>query len=168
PAVTGEGRRARRLRAQEEAEQAAQEAPSPDPGVTPPPAEEAPAAVEEAPAAVPHQPSYGEWDTTAYAGAAGAGTATEYGAYGGEPYQTIPDQAQQYPAGAYDQAYQDGQAGPYQGGQYDPYAYGGQAPASYDHTTYHQGYEEPYDPAQHHAHDHTHGIGSERPDGSQQ
>ncbi|MET8249173.1 glycosyltransferase [Streptomyces sp. NPDC005202] len=141
-AVAGEGRRARRLRAQAEAEKTGRdEQPGPDTGPPPP---------EEAPAAVPHQQSYGEWDTTGYAGA-------EYGAYGGEQYQD----AQQYPAGAYDQTYQ---ADPYQGGQYDPYAYGGQAPtASYD-QAYHQGYDEPYDPAQ----PHPHGIGSERPDGSQQ
>ncbi|WP_030182481.1 glycosyltransferase family 2 protein [Streptomyces sp. NRRL S-813] len=162
-AISGEGRRARRLRAQAEAEEAAQEQPPGQATLPPPP--------EEAPAAVPHQQPYGDWDTTAYAGAGapGAGAATEYGAYGGDQYQTTPAQSQQYPAGAYDDPYQGGQADPYQGGQYDPYAYGGQTPtASYDPTAYHQGYEEPYDPAQQHAQDHTHGIGSERPDGSQQ
>ncbi|MFI1167200.1 glycosyltransferase [Streptomyces sp. NPDC020801] len=150
-AVAGEGRRARRLRAQAEAEeagqQAGQEGPPPGEDTGRPPAEADPAAV-------PQQQSYGEWDTTAYAGAG-----AEYGGYGTDQYQGA--QPQQYPQGAYDQAYQ---ADPYQGGQYDPYAYGGQAPtAPYD-QTYHQGYEEPYDPAQHHPH----GIGSERPDGSQQ
>ncbi|MFF0789601.1 glycosyltransferase [Streptomyces spiralis] len=160
-AISGEGRRARRLRAQAEAEEAAQEQP-PGPATLPPPPEEAPTAV-------PHQQSYGDWDTTAYAGAGayGAGAATEYGAYGDDQNRTA--QAQQYPAGAYDDPYQGGQADPYQGGQYDPYAYGAQTPtASYDPTAYHQGYEEPYDPAQQHAQDHAHGIGSERPDGSQQ
>ncbi|MEU0601267.1 glycosyltransferase [Streptomyces sp. NPDC006393] len=163
-AISGEGRRARRLRAQAEAEEAEREPQPSGPATLPPPPEEAPAAV-------PHQQSYDGWDTTAYAGAGapGAGAATEYGAYGGEPYQSAPAQAQQYPTGAYDD--------PYQGGQYDPYAYGGQTPTgSYDPTAYHQGYEEPYDqgyeepydPAQHHAQDHAHGIGSERPDGSQQ
>ncbi|MGF0171356.1 glycosyltransferase family 2 protein [Streptomyces sp. Marseille-Q5077] len=137
-AVAGEGRRARRLRAQAEAdaEEAGQQ------GEFPAPPSEPPAA------AIPQQQSYGEWDTPGYAGA-------EYGNYGG----------QQYPAGgAYDQAYQ---ADPYQGGQYDPYAYGGQSStAAYDTSydqTYQQGYDGTYDdPAQQHQH------GSERPDGSQQ
>ncbi|MFB7597960.1 glycosyltransferase family 2 protein [Streptomyces sp. NPDC056160] len=170
-AVTGEGRRARRLRAQAESEDTGQETPAPDP-------ESAPAPAEGAPAAVPHQQSYGEWDTTAYAGApAGA----DYGAYGDQQYQAAA-QPQQYPAGAYDQTYQGGQADPYQSGQYDPYAYGGgqAAPASYG-QTYPQSYgeqpyeeqpyderqygEQQYDPAQPH---HPHGNGSERPDGSQQ
>ncbi|MFE5923640.1 glycosyltransferase [Streptomyces sp. NPDC056468] len=137
-AMAGEGRRARRLRAQAEAdaEEAGQQ------GEFPAPPSEPPAA------AIPQQQSYGEWDTPGYAGA-------EYGNYGG----------QQYPAGgAYDQAYQ---ADPYQGGQYDPYAYGGQSStAAYDTSydqTYQQGYDGTYDdPAQQHQH------GSERPDGSQQ
>jgi GT2 family glycosyltransferase len=159
-AVAGEGRRARRLRAQAEAEEAGQEEqedfdPGPDGPVGPDgPDTMSPHSQEEAPAAVPHQQSYGEWDTTAY-----AGTGAEYGAYGGEHYQGA--QPQQYPAGAYDQAYP---AVPYQGGQYDPYAYGGQAPSAPYDQAYHQGYEEPYDPAHHHPH----GNGSERPDGSQQ
>jgi GT2 family glycosyltransferase len=139
-AVSGEGRRARRLRAQAEAEETAT-------GEFPPPPEEAPAAA-------PQQQSYGEWETPSHAGA-------EYGGYGGEQYQ---GERQQYPAGsAYDQTYQ---ADPYQGGQYDPYAYGGQSQTgaydtSYD-QTYQQGYDATYDPAQPPQH------GSERPDGSQQ
>ncbi|MGW0081345.1 glycosyltransferase [Streptomyces sp. NPDC003393] len=167
-AISGEGRRARRLRAQAEAEEAAREPQPQDADTLPPPPAEAPA--------VPRQQSYDDWDTTAYAGAPGAGTATEYGAYGGEQYQNAPAQDRQYPAGAYEDPYQGGQAGSYQGGQYDPYAYGGGTPAGpYDPTAYQgyedpydQGYREPYDPAQHHAQDHAHGIGSERPDGSQQ
>ncbi|MEU8852986.1 glycosyltransferase [Streptomyces sp. NPDC048564] len=126
-AMAGEGRRARRLRAQAEAdaEEAGQQ------GEFPAPPSEPPAAV------IPQQQSYGEWDTPGYAGA-------EYGNYDG----------QQYPAGgAYDQAYQ---ADPYQGGQYDPYAYGGQSPtAAYDppyDQTYQQGYDGTYDPAQQHPH----------------
>ncbi|WP_406201812.1 glycosyltransferase family 2 protein [Streptomyces sp. NBC_01017] len=126
-AMAGEGRRARRLRAQAEAdaEEAGQQ------GEFPAPPSEPPAA------AIPQQQSYGEWDTPGYSGA-------EYGNYGG----------QQYPAGgAYDQAYQ---ADPYQGGQYDPYAYGGQSPtAAYDPSydqTYQQGYDGTYDPAQQHPH----------------
>lgn len=144
-AVAGEGRRARRLRAQAEAEEAGQGGEFPSPPK------------EETSAAIPQQQSSGEWDTPSYAGA-------EYGGYGGEQYPG----GQQYPAGgAYDQAYQ---ADPYQGGQYDPYAYGGQNQAgaydtSYDASydqTYQQGYDATYDPAQPHPH------GSERSDGSQQ
>ena len=144
-AVAGEGRRARRLRAQAEAEEAgrSEELPSPPP--------------EETPVAVPQQQSYGEWDAASYQDA-------EYGSYGGEQYQG----AQQYPAGTYDQTYQ---ADPYQGGQYDPYAYGGSSQGSYDQTAYDQSYQQGYDPAydptqqqqpQPHPHD------PERPDGSQQ
>jgi GT2 family glycosyltransferase len=170
--VAGEGRRARRLRAQAEADAATaadgaaagreasgQEASGQgaeggaaagqdDPSVPPPPA------------AVPHQQSYGEWDAPSYAGA-------EYGGYGDEQYQG----AQQYPVdGAYGQDYQ---ADPYRSGphgQYDPYAYGGADPAAgYDGTEYGQSYGQgydatTYDPAQ----PDPHGTGSERPDGSQQ
>ncbi|WP_369247050.1 glycosyltransferase [Streptomyces sp. R41] len=142
--VTGDGRRARRLRAQAEAEQAAQ---TEDADTLPPPEEEVPA--------VPHQQAYGEWDTSSYAGA-------EYGTYGGEQYQG----QQQYPAGTYEQPYQ---ADPYQGGQYDPYAYGGTT--SYD-QAYGQGYDatgQGYDPAQPQMPAQPpHGTDSERPDGSQQ
>ncbi|MEW2296658.1 glycosyltransferase [Streptomyces sp. NPDC006743] len=158
-AVTGEGRRARRLRAQAEAgsetDEQDRQAPPQEPGGVPP-------VPQPAPAAVPHQQSYGEWDATAYAG---TGAETGYGAYGDQQYQAAAP-PQQYPAGTYDQAYQGGQADPYQSGPYDPYAYGGgQVPADSYGQTYHQGYEEqPYDPAQHHPH----GNGSERPDGSQQ
>jgi hypothetical protein len=180
-AVAGEGRRARRLRAQAEAEEAGQD----EEPLSPP--------QEETPAAVPQQQSYGEWDTPSYAD-------TDYAGYGGEQYKS----AQQYPAGTYDQTYQ---ADPYQGGQYDPYAYGGSSPtAPYDQTydTYGQPYnqgDQPYDPSQQpydpgqqpynqgdqpydqgeQAYDQgydtaydpappqdPHGTGSERPDGSQQ
>lgn len=144
-AVAGEGRRARRLRAQ------AEEAARPD-DVPPPP--------QEAPAAVPQQQSYGDWDAPNYANA-------EYGTYGGEQYQGA---AQQYPAGGYDQ--QPYQADPYQGGQYDLYAYGGQnQQASYDQTyggQYEQQYDQGYDPAYDPAQQHPDATGSERPDGSQQ
>ncbi|MFE5816348.1 glycosyltransferase family 2 protein [Streptomyces sp. NPDC056479] len=140
-AMAGEGRRARRLRAQAEAEEGGQD------GELPPPPAEAPAA------AIPQQTPYGDWDTPSYAGA-------EYGGYSAEQYQD----GQQYPAGgAYDQGYQ---ADPYQGGQYDPYAYGEQPQAgAYDPTydqNYQQGYDAGYDPTQQHPH------GSERSDGSQQ
>lgn len=155
--ATGEGRRARRLRAQAEAEaeQSAQDIQDAD---TLPPSEEED---EQAPASVPQQPAYGEWDTPSYAGA-------EYDTYGGEQYQG----QQQYPAGSYEQPYQED---PYQAGQYDPYAYGGTAP--YDPMqTYHQGYdatgqgyEAAYDPTQPPMPPQPpHGTDSERPDGSQQ
>ena len=167
-AVSGEGRRARRLRAQAEAEQTDQpDQFTPDaPPASPPPSEEA-----AVPAQVPQQQAYdmgvppGEdvraWgrDTTTYAGA-------EYGTYGGEQYQGAP----QYPAGTYDQ--QQYQADPYQTGQYDPYASYGTGNAAYDQTqTYDQGYEAPYDPAYDPAQQQQqppHGTDSERPDGSQQ
>ncbi|MEU0073037.1 glycosyltransferase [Streptomyces sp. NPDC006332] len=152
-AVAGEGRRARRLRAQAEAEEGARpdEFPPPPPGEAP------------VPAAVPQQ-SYGQWDTPGHTGA-------EYGnGYGGEHYQ---DAQQQYPAGGYDQ--QPYQADPYQGGQYDPYAYGGQPQQTpydqgygqdYPQQGYDQGYDPHYDPAQQ---PHPHGTGPEQsPDGSQQ
>ncbi|MET9834972.1 glycosyltransferase [Streptomyces sp. NPDC006385] len=144
-AMAGEGRRARRLRAQAEAEEAGQGGEFPSPPA------------EGASAAIPHQQSSGEWDTPRYAGA-------DYGTYSGEQYQG----GQQYAAGgAYDQTYQ---ADPYQGGQYDPYAYGGQSsPGAYDPAydaaydqTYQQGYDAAYDPAQ------PQQPGSERSDGSQQ
>ncbi|MCZ4509790.1 glycosyltransferase family 2 protein [Streptomyces sp. ActVer] len=163
-AVSGEGRRARRLRAQAEAEQADQpDQFTPDaPPATPPPSEEVPVPVQ-----VPQQQTYdmgvppGEdvraWgrDTTTYAGA-------EYGTYGGEQqYQGAP----QYPAGTYDQ--QQYQADPYQTGQYDPYASYGTGNAPYDPAqTYSQGYDPAYDPDQHQQP--PHGTDSERPDGSQQ
>lgn len=144
-AVAGEGRRARRLRAQAEAatEGAA------GPGEFPPPQPEQP------PTAVPQQQNHGQWDAAGYPGG-------EYAGYG-DQYQATP-----YPADAYGGQYQ---ADPYQGGQYDPYAYGGspQAPsydqAGYDHA-HTQNYGTPYDPAQ--DQHHPHGTGSERPDGSQQ
>ncbi|WP_435207903.1 glycosyltransferase family 2 protein [Streptomyces sp. bgisy034] len=144
--MAGEGRRARRLRAQAEAEEGAQD------GEFPPPP------VAEPSTGIPQQTPYGEWDTASYAGA-------EYGNYGGEQYQGGQG-GEQYPAGgAYDQGYQ---ADPYQGGQYDPYAYGGQAQGgSYDPSydqTYQQGYDATYDPQQQQQQQH----GSERSDGSQQ
>ncbi|CAM5689678.1 GT2 family glycosyltransferase OS=Streptomyces violarus OX=67380 GN=FHS41_006924 PE=4 SV=1 [Streptomyces violarus] len=146
--VAGEGRRARRLRAQAEAE--AEGAAQPE--EFPPPQPEQP------PAPVPQQ-NHGQWE---HAGRQSG----EYANYG-DQYQGA-----QYPADAYGQQYP---ADPYQGGQYDPYAYGGQPQnpsydqQGYDQTgydqAYPQGYGTPYDPAQQH---HPHGTGSERPDGSQQ
>ncbi|MGC3002360.1 family 2 glycosyl transferase, partial [Streptomyces sp. G35A] len=150
-AVAGEGRRARRLRAQ--AESAADAAGGDD----------VPARPEEPPAPVPQQQAPGEWDAAQYA-------PTAYDpAYTGE--QQYQQDTQQYAADAYGRPYE---GDPYQGGQYDPYAYGTppqQTPYDetqpYDGTTYGQGYEQtytqgydaPYDP---------HGTNRERPDGSQQ
>ncbi|GGK95387.1 glycosyltransferase family 2 protein [Streptomyces flaveus] len=149
--VSGEGRRARRLRAQAESE-AEQAAPDEQftPDAPPPPPVEPPV-----PAAVPQQQPYGEWETTAYQG-------TEYGTYG-DQYQG----AQQYQADTYEQ--QPYPADPYQAGQYDPYAYGSGTPA-YDPTQpYAEGYEAPYDPAQQQPQQPPpHGTDRERPDGSQQ
>ncbi|WP_406477061.1 glycosyltransferase [Streptomyces sp. NBC_01615] len=157
--VTGEGRRARRLRAQAEAEaeQAAEDAGNAEDAEN---ADTLPPPEEEFPAAVPQQQAYGEWDAPSYAGA-------DYGTYGGEQYQG----QQQYPAGTYEQPYQ---ADPYQSGQYDPYAYGGTT--SYDQTyggqgydAAGQGYDPAYDPAQPQMPAQPpHGTDSERPDGSQQ
>ncbi|MCH5673777.1 glycosyltransferase [Streptomyces gilvus] len=148
-AVAGEGRRARRLRAQAEAEEADQSEEFPSP-----PQEETPVAVPQQQAydvGVPPGEAWGR-DSATYAGA-------QYGDYAEQQqYQG----AQQYPAG-YDQTYQ---ADPYQSGQYDPYGYGGQTQGTYDQTaydpTYQQGYDPAYDPAQQHPH------APERPDGSQQ
>jgi GT2 family glycosyltransferase len=150
-AVAGEGRRARRLRAQ--AESAAEAAGGDD----------VPARPEEPPAPVPQQQSPGEWDAAQYA-------PTAYDpAYTGE--QQYQQDTQQYATDAYGRPYE---GDPYQGGQYDPYAYGTpprQTPYDetrpYEGTTYGQGYEQthtqgydaPYDP---------HGTNRERPDGSQQ
>ncbi|WP_208900495.1 glycosyltransferase [Streptomyces incarnatus] len=147
-ATAGEGRRARRLRAQAE-EQATGEQPAAAP------------LPEEPPAAVPHQQSYDDWDQASYANAG-------YTGYGTDQYQN----GVQYPTSGYDQqAYQP--ADPYQTGQgqYDPYAYGGTAEGMpYDPTAYQQGYDPSYDPAQqgYDPAQHPHGTGSERPDGSQQ
>ncbi|MFI9614781.1 glycosyltransferase [Streptomyces sp. NPDC052023] len=147
-AAAGEGRRARRLRAQAEAEEAARDEEFP------------PAAGEETQVPIPQQQSYGEYDTASYAGA-------EYGTYGGEQYQGAGGH---YPTDGYGQPYghDQYQADPYQGGQYDPYAYGAaHQPGTYEqpYDQYPQGYDPAYDPAQQ---QHPHDSGNERPDGSQQ
>ncbi|MFF9060154.1 glycosyltransferase [Streptomyces sp. NPDC014882] len=147
--VEGEGRRARRLRAQAESED-----PGRDEDVTSP-------APEATPAAVPHQQSYDDWE-------APADPPARYD----EHHQGIP---RQQTAGTHDQPSYDQVAyDPYQAGRYDPYAYEAHPEAtaaydqayrqSYDPSGYRQdGYDPAYDPAQH-----PHGTGSERPDGSQQ
>ncbi|MFF6999702.1 glycosyltransferase [Streptomyces sp. NPDC008313] len=191
--VTGDGRRARRLRAQAEAEQAAAQ------DLDAPPAEEEPGRAPAATGGIPRQQSYDEWNAPEPAGAA-------YDTYGGEQYQgTGPGEpdgtagpgdpvTQQYPADAYGQPYQADpyatgasyqaqadpyQADPYQAGAYEPYAYGDttaydpgydgtqQYDPAYD-PTYTQGYGA-YDPARQQVPpEPPHGTDSERPDGSQQ
>ncbi|GGP38259.1 glycosyltransferase family 2 protein [Streptomyces melanogenes] len=117
PARDGEGRRARRLRAQAEAEAAGAE-PSAEPGDPagqdfPPPPATAPPAPEHDPyataqyAEVPQQQSYGQWDQSAY-------TNAEYPQQQYDPYQ---QQYQQY------DPYQQQQYPP-QEPAYDPYGYG--------------------------------------------
>ncbi|MEU7306026.1 glycosyltransferase [Streptomyces sp. NPDC007206] len=162
-ATAGEGRRARRLRAQAE-EQAGEQAAGEQPTAPPLP--------EQPPAAVPHQQAYGEWEQDSYANAG-------YPAYGADQYQ---DGAPYQPSGHDQQTYP---ADPYQQpGQYDPYAYDGTGgPVPYDPAAYQQGYhpaydtqqgydpaQQGYDPAQqgYDPAQHPHGTGSERPDGSQQ
>ncbi len=144
--VAGEGRRARRLRAQAEAE-AGTPAAAPEEAPVPP-----------APAAVPRQQAYDEWSQAAQP-AGGYGAYDPYGT--GRPYAEAGHAQQPYGEDAH------------HAGQYDPYAYGAPPQAAYDGTygqTYDQGYGHgghgtAYDPAQPH---HPHGTGTERPDGSQQ
>ncbi|MEV6840771.1 glycosyltransferase family 2 protein [Streptomyces sp. NPDC051133] len=161
-ATAGEGRRARRLRAQAEeqapGEQASdEEAPEGQAAFAEHP--DAPPLPPQAPAAVPHQQSYDEWDASTYP--------DPNAGYGTDQYQT----GVQYQQAGYDQQASYA-ADPYgTSAQYDPYAYSGtgdQMP--YDPTAYQQGYDPAYDPAQqgYDPAQHPHGTGSERPDGSQQ
>ncbi|MCX2928332.1 glycosyltransferase [Streptomyces sp. NEAU-W12] len=184
-ALVGDGRRARRLRAQAEAEAAATEEAGADGGVTEGTDDGADAPPEPAPAVVPQQRPYDEWDASSYPdpdlnpGYDGAHTAASYPQGQQQPSQQ--EQQQQYATDGYGQPYQ---ADPYQGGQYDPYAYDGTPqqpqydPSAYDPSaygqgyegydgydqTYAQGYDASYDPEQPHRPQ----PGSERPDGSQQ
>ncbi|MEV6314005.1 glycosyltransferase [Streptomyces sp. NPDC051776] len=138
----GEGRRARRLRAAAEADQAAQAAqdPSagpqgPDGGAVAPDApgpgeparaqEPAGAPGQDAYAGVPQQQQpYGDWDPQAYAGR----TQTSYAGYQ-DQYQGAPYPADAYGGGTYEP--QAGQYGQYGAGQYtDPYGYSAQQPYS--------------------------------------
>ncbi|MFJ8732582.1 glycosyltransferase [Streptomyces bauhiniae] len=144
-AMEGEGRRARRLRAQAEAketEEAAEavEAAEEGPEVPPYGQQEQPV--------VPHQQPYADWDT---------GTNTyadpEYAAYPADPYQA-PYQNTGYDQGAY-------HPDPYGRQPYDPYGYGAQQEQPYDPAAHPQ---QGYDPAQ----QPPYGDGSERHDGSQQ
>ncbi|MFC0847986.1 glycosyltransferase family 2 protein [Streptomyces noboritoensis] len=117
PARDGEGRRARRLRAQAEAEAAGAE-PSAEPGDPagqdfPPPPATAPPAPEHDPyataqyAEVPQQQSYGQWDQSAYTN--GEYPQQQYDPYQQQYQQYDPYQQQQYPP---------------QEPAYDPYGYG--------------------------------------------
>ncbi|MGC9439711.1 glycosyltransferase [Streptomyces sp. WG5] len=168
-AMEGDGRRARRLRAQAEAEAEAAAGSEPVTGDTPGTGESGPPA--QTPVTVPQQPAYGAWDSAGYAGTEN----DSYGTYGAEQYQD----GRPYDPGAYGQqpyqgdAYQGGRADPYEAGQYDPYGYAnppgpsgaGTYDPAYDQTYGQGGYDTPYDPSQPH---HPHGTGTERPDGSQQ
>ncbi|MGW2794820.1 glycosyltransferase [Streptomyces sp. NPDC001251] len=93
--VPGEGRRARRLRAQAEAE-----------AVEPPDGEQAAPGAE-----LPAQPAYGEWDAAQYATTSPAGAAEhdQQAQQGYDPYQQQYPGYQQYPEGQYPEAqYADG------------------------------------------------------------
>ncbi|MFJ8674041.1 glycosyltransferase [Streptomyces sp. NPDC093589] len=170
-AATGDGRRARRLRAQAEAAGATGPAPGaedlPQPPSAAPMAEAVPGqdgGMPDAPyGAVPQQPSYEEWQAAQEQGGAvqpdgvpvDAGQqpyapadpyqAGQYDPYGQQPYPSAdPYQPDPYPVD------------PYQAGQYDPYGYGQQQPG-YDpqqqgfdgqQQPYIPGQQPPYDPAQ--------------------
>ncbi|PJN04257.1 family 2 glycosyl transferase [Streptomyces sp. CB01201] len=88
--VPGEGRRARRLRAQAEAE-----------AVEPPDGEQAAQGAE-----LPAQPAYGEWDAAQYATTSPAGAAEhdQQAQQGYDPYQQQYPGYQQYPEGQYPEA----------------------------------------------------------------
>ncbi|MFJ2113775.1 glycosyltransferase [Streptomyces sp. NPDC087850] len=161
--ASGEGRRARRLRAATEPA-AVPEAPAvPEPAAAPEPVPQQ-AAVPEQAAAVPQQPAYGEWDGAAYA--------QPQPPYGNEPQQSQPPygneprqpsrQPQQYGDGQYQQPYQpDGpyQDGPYRDAGYEngPYTpYSGYDQAGYDP---YYGRRQPYT-------DGTQNDPRQRPDGS--
>jgi len=118
-AVAGEGRRARRLRAQAESETTA-------PDAVPPPPQEDPATP------APQQQPYGDWETTPPAQPA----YDQYQGYG-----------QSYPADAYQSGQYDPYAygGPAQPGTYDQ-TYEQTYEQAYD-PTYQAGYDAPYDPA---------------------
>ncbi|MFG3095773.1 glycosyltransferase [Streptomyces sp. NPDC048202] len=141
--MEGDGRRARRLRAQAEAEETEEAAEAmevtEDPEVPPYGQQEQPV--------IPHQQPYADWDTgTTYAD-------PEYAAYPADPYQGAY-QNTGYDQGAY-------HPDPYGQQPYDPYGYGAQQEQQpYDPAAHPQG----YDPAQ----QPPYGDGSERHDGSQQ
>ncbi|MFG3049147.1 glycosyltransferase [Streptomyces sp. NPDC048241] len=141
--MEGDGRRARRLRAQAEAEETEEAAEAmevtEDPEVPPYGQQEQPV--------IPHQQPYADWDTgTTYAD-------PEYAAYPADPYQGAY-QNTGYDQGAYP-------PDPYGQQPYDPYGYGAQQEQQpYDPAAHPQG----YDPAQ----QPPYGDGSERHDGSQQ
>ncbi|MGA4841512.1 glycosyltransferase [Streptomyces sp. G45] len=142
-AASGEGRRARRLRAQGE--------PPPADG---PPGQEPLAAVPPQHAPAPeHTPD--AWAAPAHAGA-------DHTSYSGEPYQSAP-----YAPSGYEPYQQDA----YQSGQYDPYAYGGTYPPDQGYggaygTTGAPGPAYPQQPPM--PPRPPHGTDGERPDGSQQ
>ncbi|MFD3731101.1 glycosyltransferase [Streptomyces sp. NPDC058632] len=192
--LAGDGRRARRLRAQAEAEAAAAEEAGTDGGVAESAADGFEAPPEPAPAAIPQQRPYDEWDVSSYPDPNpnpeydGAYTTAASYPQGQQQPPSQQERQQQYATDGYGQPHQAGQAGQAgqggQGGQYDPYAYDGTPqqpqydPSAYDPSaygqgyegydgydqTYAQGYDASYDPEQPHRPQ----PGSERPDGSQQ
>ncbi|WP_107030854.1 glycosyltransferase family 2 protein [Streptomyces sp. NRRL F-2799] len=146
-AVEGEGRRARRLRAQAEAEETEEAAKALEATEAAEDGPEAPPYGQQEQPVIPHQQPYADWDT---------GTNThadpEYAAYPADPYQA-PYQNTGYDQGAY-------HPHPYGQQPYDPYGYGAQQEQPYDPAAHPQG----YDPAQ----QPPYGDGSERHHGSQQ
>ncbi|AOP45549.1 glycosyltransferase family 2 protein [Streptomyces lydicus] len=129
-AASGDGRRARRLRAQAEAAgtpeaagagiPAARDGELPDAPDTDPAAQPAPAPDPAVPgdpyAAVPQQPTYEDWQAAQQAQPYAPADPYQAGQYGQQYPQTDPYGA---PADPY-------AADPYQAGAYDPYGYGGQ------------------------------------------
>ncbi|MEU6391192.1 glycosyltransferase [Streptomyces sp. NPDC046939] len=169
--ASGDGRRARRLRAQAEAEQAAAEQTAAAEQGAAGQGAERPGGDAAQDADIPGQQPYDDWEQPAHAGGA-YGTYTpddqqQYqGGYGYDPQSGAAYPDADYQAGSYEA--DPYQADPYQAGQYDPYAYGGtyDAQGQYD-PTYEQhghGTGNGHD----HRSGHGHGADSERPDGSQQ
>ncbi|MFJ3496863.1 glycosyltransferase family 2 protein [Streptomyces sp. NPDC086091] len=163
--VDGEGRRARRLRAQAETGTGPDGDDDPDTGPDGAPFP----APDDIPAAVP-RPSHPADAPAGGQDPAWAGAPAAYADQGDDRY---PPQTAPYQAGGYDQGYD-----PYAATPYDPYAYEPrpEATAAYD-QAYQHGYDPSaypqggYDPAYDPAYDpdqRPHGTGSERPDGSQQ
>ncbi|MFD8549444.1 glycosyltransferase [Streptomyces sp. NPDC059649] len=124
-AVTGDGRRARRLRAQAEAAgtpgtagpdipaaPTGDEIPAP---ATDPTAPQEPAATADPYAAVPQQPSYQDWPATP------GQPVVEQQPY--DPYQGTPYEGQYPQADPYQQPTGSYPGDPYQAGAYDPYGY---------------------------------------------
>ncbi|MYT33779.1 MULTISPECIES: glycosyltransferase [unclassified Streptomyces] len=157
PQVPGEGRRARRLRAQAEAAGTAAPPADADAGIPAAGTEEPPAAApvpDPVPAvdpyaAVPAQPAYEDWQAAPDPAAADQPYPQAADPYEPDPYEPDPYGGQQQPYPTAD-PYQAGQYGgypadPYQAGAYDPYGYGGQQPYPDAGPDQHQHPQPPYD-----------------------